>query len=196
MARIGIFSGTFDPVHKGHIAFCRAALEEASLDRIVLLPEPEPRGKAHAAPLAHRRAMLELAVQEEPQLSVLQLGGKRFTVAGTLPELERLLPGEELSLLLGSDIVRSFEAGWPNLGELLKRMRLVIGLRAHDSQGDVEAVLARVRQQTGVAPRYAVIGSPLAHTASTTIRTHQATRQVTPRVAAYIAAHQLYATPA
>ena len=45
MARIGIYAGTFDPVHAGHVAFALQSLEAAKLDRVYFLPERRPRGK-------------------------------------------------------------------------------------------------------------------------------------------------------
>ena len=199
MARIGIFSGTFDPVHKGHIAFCLAAIAAAGLDRVVLLPEPEPRGKDHAAPLAHRLAMLRLAIQTEPSLDVVTLPGQRFSVAETLPELQRRFAGDELSLLVGSDVVRSFEHGWPGLPQLLGHMRLVIGLRGNDTQTDMEQALAAVSRRFPAVPyiRSILVGSPQPLAASSAVRARgPRAAGVAPPVAAYIATHQLYATPA
>ena len=195
MARIGIFSGTFDPVHSGHIAFCTAALAAAGLDRILLVPEPCPRGKAHVGSLEHRRAMLELSVRGEPRLSVLELPGERFTVAETLPHLEERFCGDDLYLLLGSDVVRTFTHGWPDLEKLLARMRLVIGLRAGDNPGAVQGLLDVVRQRHPALVIHAtVIDSVHAYATSTSVRTAAGpATPLHPQVAAYITTHQLYA---
>jgi nicotinate-nucleotide adenylyltransferase len=197
MARVGIFSGTFDPVHKGHIAFCLAAMQAGRLDRVVLLPEPEPRGKVGVAPLAHRRAMLELAIQNQPGLEVLQLPGRRFTVAETLPELERRFASDELSLLIGSDVVRSLERGWPGQERLLASMGLIVGLRAGDTEERLRRQLAVVAGRSPRSPlRVTFIGSPHAAAASSRIRENANAAGLMPAVAAYIATHQLYALAA
>lgn len=198
MARIGIFSGTFDPVHHGHVAFCKVALAEAALDTVLFLPEPEPRRKVQCATLAHRTTMLELALQNEPQLQVLQLASRRFTVAETLPELRRHFPQDELFLLLGSDVVQSFREGWPDVATLLQDMSLIIGLRAGDSRAGVAQALVTLQQQLpSVTVRATIVSSPHAAAASSGIRERgslgEPIHHLAPAVAAYIATHQLYA---
>jgi nicotinate-nucleotide adenylyltransferase len=198
MTKIGIFSGTFDPVHNGHISFCLAAMETAGLDRVVLLPEPEPRRKAAPAPLAHRRAMLELAVAAEPRLGVLELPSRQFTVEETLPQLQGRFPHDELHLLMGSDVARGLASGWPGIEILLHHVGLVIGLRAHDTRQETEKVLQELAQQYPHARISARITAvPHAAAASSSVRNATATAKLlTPPVAAYIQTHQLYASPA
>jgi nicotinate-nucleotide adenylyltransferase len=194
MAQIGVFSGTFDPVHNGHIAFCLQTLSRGNLDKVVLLAEATPRGKQDVAPLEHRLSMLELAAQQHPKLEVLRVHSKRFTVAETLPELRQRFPGDELSLLVGSDVVRSLSQGWPGLGQLLAEMRLLVALRADDTPEHVEELLGQVRQRFPDTPLHArLIGSPHPHAASSRIRGQAAPGQLMAPVAAYIAEHRLYA---
>jgi nicotinate-nucleotide adenylyltransferase len=198
MARVGIFSGTFDPVHAGHVAFCRAAFASAGLDSIVLLPEAEPRAKTSVTPLAHRVAMLELALRDEPQLSLLQLPDARFTVATTLPKLLAQFAGDTLALLLGSDVVPSLIAGWPGIEQLLASMELVIGIRSGDDPQMVERQLRQVQAaHSGVRLIYKVVAGRHAHATSFRIRAeHQVAIDLAPPVAGYIVSHQLYAAAA
>src|SRR5437868_3133041 len=107
MARIGIFPGTFDPVHKGHIAFCLSAAARANLDSVILLPEAEPRRKQPRATFAHRWNMIQEAVADYAQIDARTLPSRQFTVAETLPELRALFPGMQLVLLAGSDVAQS-----------------------------------------------------------------------------------------
>ena len=65
--RIGIFAGTFDPVHKGHISFALQAIEAAGLDEVVFLPEPRPRHKQSVTDQSHRIAMINLAIKAYPK---------------------------------------------------------------------------------------------------------------------------------
>ena len=80
MSKVGIFSGTFDPVHAGHIAFALEAMESAGLDKVYFLPESMPRRKSGVTHYAHRLAMLELALKPYNKLSILELPDKQFSV--------------------------------------------------------------------------------------------------------------------
>src|SRR5215207_1570047 len=66
--RIGLLTGTFDPVHRGHVELALAALSAVGLDQVWFLVNPAPADKALAAPLGHRQAMVALALQEQPAL--------------------------------------------------------------------------------------------------------------------------------
>src|SRR5258706_12226030 len=98
---IGIYSGTFDPVHPGHIAFAREALQTCKLDEVIFLPEQTPRGKEAVTDLSHRIALLERALADEPNMRILKLQSPQFTVADTLPEIHNLLGTTRLTRLIG-----------------------------------------------------------------------------------------------
>lgn len=193
MGRIGIFSGTFDPVHMGHIAFCKAAMERAELDKVVLLPEAEPRDKAGVTPLASRQAMLQLATSGLPNFEVLVLSSRQFTVPKTLPELRRHFLEDELVLLVGSDVARTFAYRWPGLAQLLKQVELVIGLRQRDSAAEIDVLMRELGKTYALKVRYQCVPSPQAHAASKAVRLGQhGAVDLDPKVARYIAKQQLY----
>ncbi|HSX34942.1 MAG TPA: nicotinate-nicotinamide nucleotide adenylyltransferase [Candidatus Saccharimonadales bacterium] len=196
MARIGIFSGTFDPVHTGHIAFCLAAQKAAALDRIVLLPEAHPRHKQPHTPFAHRVAMLRLAAKGMPQLEVLELADTQFSVATTLPQLQARFAHDELYLLLGSDVVPSLAVSWPGLETLLQAMGLVIGIRAQQTPHSVQGRLQALQEAFPAVPvRATTIASPHASVASSAVRAalpHAGQLALIPIVAEYITAYNLY----
>jgi nicotinate-nucleotide adenylyltransferase len=110
--RIGVFGGTFDPIHEGHLAAAKAAMKCAHLDRVLLVPSAQPphRGTALAS-AEDRLAMTKLAVQGEPGFEVsdveIRRGGASYT-ADTLSELDREHPHDELFLILGWDAARLF----------------------------------------------------------------------------------------
>lgn len=140
--KIGIFSGTFDPVHKGHIAFALKAAEAAGLDMVYFLPEAVPRRKDGVTHYAHRIALLRLATRPHKKLSVLDLPDKQFTVSRTLPRLRKRFPDSDLYLLIGSDIVPYLTDGsWPGAEKLIAGMRLVVGIRAGEDAQDIAARL-------------------------------------------------------
>jgi nicotinate-nucleotide adenylyltransferase len=110
--RSGILGGTFDPIHLGHLAAAKAAMECAHLDRVLLVPSAQPphRGAAQAR-AEDRLAMSRLAVDADTRLVVsdveVKRGGKSYTV-DTLRELHRSFPDDELFLILGWDAARLF----------------------------------------------------------------------------------------
>lgn len=149
MSKIGIFSGTFDPVHKGHIAFALKAAEAAGLDKVYLLPEAVPRRREGATHYAHRIAMLRLAVKPHRKLAVLDLPDKQFTVARTLPRLKKNFAGDELYLLLGSDVAPYLGSGaWPGTQRLLESVRLIVGLRAGADAAETIALLSELTAES------------------------------------------------
>ena len=113
--RVGILGGTFDPVHRGHVEIARRAMQEASLDRVLLIPAGQPRLKS-ADPSAtpqQRMDMLRLAFEDIPGFEVsdieLHRSGPTRTVE-TLAELRAGLgPGVELVFILGLDALERLD---------------------------------------------------------------------------------------
>jgi nicotinate-nucleotide adenylyltransferase len=121
--RIGIFGGTFDPVHVGHLVaavWCRDALD---LDQVLLVVANEPWqkvGTRDVAPASARYEVVRAAVEgiEGLEASPVEIdrGGPSFT-ADTVLELQGSLPGAELFLLVGSDVARDLGT-WQRIGEI------------------------------------------------------------------------------
>ena len=110
--RVGILGGTFDPIHMGHVAVAKAAMECARLDRVLFVPSAVPPHRVAAEASAEDRlAMSRLAVDSDSPFEVsdveVKRGGKSYTV-DTLQELHRSLPDDELFLILGWDAARLF----------------------------------------------------------------------------------------
>jgi nicotinate-nucleotide adenylyltransferase len=126
--RIGIYSGTFNPVHAGHLAFALQAVKAAKLDRVYFLPERRPRHKTNVEHFGHRVAMLNRAVRPHPKLSVLELDDVSFTVQRTLLNLQKMFLSSQLVMLLGSDVVNNLPS-WPQSDQLLNSCELVVGVR-------------------------------------------------------------------
>ena len=128
--KLGLFGGSFDPIHRGHVDPVRAALAEAGLDRVLYLPTARPphkQGQRLAPPWA-RFAMVELALLGEPRLQVspyeLQLDRPAYTVE-TLEHFHRELPDAELHLLVGEDSFRDL-AKWVRWRDIVRLARLVV----------------------------------------------------------------------
>lgn len=164
--RIGIYAGVFNPVHAGHIAFALQAMQAARLDQIVFLPERSPQHKPGVEHFAHRVAMLQRAITPYPQMAVLELADKRFTVQRTWPQLQTLFGGATLVLLMGSDAALKLP-NWPQAATLLRQSELVIGVR---SAHQVHEITAEMNSwQTQPCQRY-VLESFAPHVSSTAIR--------------------------
>lgn len=140
MPRIGIYAGTFNPVHTGHIAFALQAIAAANLDMVYFMPERRPRDKETVEHFGHRMAMLRRAIEPHAQLGLLDLVDVNFSVQRTLPQLQREFPDSRLVFLVGSDVAPGIP-NWPNASQLLKQSELVIGVR---SGGDMDALKTMV----------------------------------------------------
>ena len=194
--RLGILGGTFDPIHVGHLAVAKAAIDCARLDRVLFVPSAQPphRGPAEA-PAQDRLAMTELAVQDEPSFQVsdveVRRGGPSYT-ANTLSELHRAFPNDELFLILGWDAARLFRT-WHEPERVSSLASVVIVDRPGLGQPEQSALAglgldpARVIKCHVTTPD--VSGSELRRAIAAR---QPVTGQVPPAVERYIADHRLY----
>lgn len=187
--RIGIYAGTFDPVHNGHVAFARSALQQCGLDEVVFFLERYPWRKPDVTDISHRFSLLERALASEPGLRVVCLEVGRFTAKLVLPELKKLFGDDELVLLAGSDVAQTLHL-WDHVGELLAAASMVFGLRGGDTARDVDAAMERLMQTHGPVA-YQIIEVLQPGVSSTAARRgdHAALH---PEVSEYIKRHGLY----
>lgn len=132
--RIGVFGGSFDPVHHGHLLIAQQAAEQLKLDQVRFVPvrvQPLKATGPHAAP-EDRVAMLEAALAADPRfvldLRELRRAGASYTV-DTLRELKAESPGDQLFLVLGADAARELPR-WREAAQLPALATLVIVPRA------------------------------------------------------------------
>jgi len=144
--RVGIYAGTFNPVHAGHVAFALQSLQAADLDMVYFMPERRPREKETVEHFGHRMAMLRKVIQPHPQLGVLDLVDVNFSVQRTLPQLKKEFPEAQLVFLMGSDVAPSVSQ-WPHAAQLLKDSELVIGVRSGDDTEGLKTMIANWKPQ-------------------------------------------------
>ena len=114
MSRIGLFGGSFDPVHLGHILVAQAACEEFQLDEIHFIPAARSPFKPDQQPAPHglRVQMLRLALAGEPRMHVDQVeldrGGVSYTI-DTVRHFEERFPDATLFWLIGADHVPTLD---------------------------------------------------------------------------------------
>jgi len=132
--RMGLFGGTFDPPHVGHLVVARDALEALELDelRFVVAARSPFKEDEPATEGAIRAAMVEAALDGEGRMRVsrveLERGGTSWTVE-TLRELERREPEAEWFLILGADQFAHF-GSWREPEEIARRARVIVLARA------------------------------------------------------------------
>ncbi len=148
--RLGLFGGTFDPPHAGHLAVARAAVAALGLDRLELVPSlVPPHRRAPLASAPDRLAMLALACADDPRLvpspREMLRGGVSYTVE-TLRQLEQEAPGLAPYLVLGADSYDDLP-NWRESAEILRRAHLAVLPRpgAHGVEGLRPADAGRLR---------------------------------------------------
>jgi nicotinate-nucleotide adenylyltransferase len=195
--RLGIFGGTFDPPHVGHLLAASDAFEHLALDRLFLVPvaaQPLKTGRV-TAPAAHRLAMVRLTVGSDPRLEAdpveVDRDGLSYTV-DTLKEFSRRFPSSEIFFLVGADVLSSF-AQWRDPHTILELATLAVMRRA--DAGEVEGIDAEMDAE--LARRASFIPTRRIDVSSTEIRDRVRSGRsihgfVTDAVAEYIGSHGLY----
>jgi nicotinate-nucleotide adenylyltransferase len=139
MRRIGLFGGSFNPVHLGHLLVAQAAREELELDRVFLIPAARSPFKSEnqPAPDAARTAMLRLAFAGRTFVELdeqeIHRGGTSYTVE-TLRDYAQRFPGAELFYLIGGDNVANLTK-WRDANELAQLAQFLVIPRP--GEGDV-----------------------------------------------------------
>ena len=208
--RLGIFGGTFDPPHVGHLLAASDAIEHLTLDRLVFVPaavQPLKAGRATAS-AAHRLAMVRLTVGNDPRLETdsveVDRDGLSYTV-DTLREFARRVPSAERYFLVGADVLASF-AQWRDPQTVLDLATLAVLTRRADSDSDAISEATQLEQQRmsargslldGLAQRSTFVPTRRVDISSTEIRDRVRSGRsihgfVTDAVGEYITAHGLY----
>lgn len=198
--RIGLFGGTFDPIHKGHTHIARAFADELKLDSVIFLPAGDSYHKDGAqTPAEHRLAMTELAAAADPRFAVsdcdIVRGGATYTF-DTVQIFRQQFPAARLWWLLGSDSLMKLHT-WKKWQTLVKQTHIAVAMREGDSLGqtprELHAWLGEALQNGSVR----ILQAPLYDISSTRIR--QDIRNgslpdglIPPQVARYIREHGLY----
>ncbi len=176
--RVGVFGGTFDPVHWGHLVLAEEALAAAALDRILFVPAGVPPHKSGRTLTAygHRLTMTRLAVQDTPEFEVSDVesigDGPHYSL-DTLNRISASRPGDEILFLLGSDSLLDLP-GWRDPSGIVERYPLVVLPRPGFDPGradpsclkrativagvsvSVSSTLVRSRIRDGRSPRFLV----------------------------------------
>ncbi|AKJ65171.1 nicotinate-nucleotide adenylyltransferase [Kiritimatiella glycovorans] len=194
--RIGLFGGTFNPPHLGHLIIAQDALERFELDRMIFIPAHAPPHKSIGDEPGPRRRldMVRLAVDGHPAFEVSDVEINRAGVSysiDTLTAMRDQYPEAQLFFLVGGDSLPELHK-WKAVRDLLERCTLIIARRAEAECGEVQLEEPwKRRVMRGVFESHRIGIS------STEVRTRAAEGQsirflVPPVVADYVAEHHLY----
>jgi len=196
--RLGVFGGTFDPVHYGHLVAAEEVRYRLRLDKVLFVPAGMPPHKLDhdITPTRHRLAMLELAIASNPGFALSRVDIDRHGPCYTVDTLallhEEYGPGTELFFLMGMDSLAEILT-WKEPERLIRLAQIVVVGRP-GFQADVDEL---DKVLPGAAERISIVDTPLMEVSSSDIR--QRVRegapiryQVPEAVEAYIRAHRLY----
>ena len=144
--RIGIYGGSFNPPHTGHLRAARQAVETLGLSRLLMIPTgvaPHKELPADSPTPQQRLEMLRIAVGSDPNLTVSDLEIRQETVSYTCDTVQALRqshPSAQLILLMGTDMFLSFES-WKNPEQILQNAALGVFYRGQP--GEEAAVQAQ-----------------------------------------------------
>jgi nicotinate-nucleotide adenylyltransferase len=196
---LGILGGTFDPVHLGHVLMGEAARQSLDLQRVLFVPAGDPPHKQQdvSTPARHRRAMVELAIADNPHFELcpvdLERAGPHYsTDTVRLIRTRYELAADDCFFIIGGDSLQDLPK-WRQPDELVSLCRLAV-IRRPGFRVDM---MALAEQLPGINERLAWIDMPLIGIAASDIRARlragQSIRyQVAEQVREYIVAHQLY----
>jgi nicotinate-nucleotide adenylyltransferase len=195
--RVGVFGGTFDPPHNGHLALARAALQQLNLDKIlwVITADPPHKRGSFISPAADRLALVKAAIAGQPGMAPSRVEMDRpgpQWAADTVRLLSEANPGTDLIYLMGGDSLRDLP-NWGRPDELLRYVSLGV-LRRPGADIDL-TMLEQVLP--GLAGRVTFVSAPRLAVSSHEIRERirdglPIGHLVPPKVADLIEARGLY----
>jgi len=196
--KIGLFGGTFDPPHIGHLILASEAVHQLGLSRLLWMLAPDPPHKLDQpiTPLPHRLEMLQRMIEGNPSFEISRLEidrpGPHYTI-DTVRLLSQLEPKADITLLLGGDSLRDLPT-WRLCANLVAEVSKIGVMRRPGDPFDMPALEAKI---PGVTEKVAFIDAPLQDLASREIRRRVANGEVYryyvhPSVYEYIETQQLY----
>ena len=147
MKKIGLFGGTFNPVHNGHLNLLRQIQAEMQFDELLLIPSHIPPHKevSDLASGKDRLQMLALAIEDMPEAGVcdieLHTSGKSYTI-DTLRKLRRIFPTGEFYFIVGTDMLLTFDE-WKQWRDILKLTYLVASGR---NEGEYTSLVKKAEE--------------------------------------------------
>ncbi|MDD7408939.1 MAG: nicotinate-nucleotide adenylyltransferase [Anaerovoracaceae bacterium] len=198
--KIGIFGGSFNPIHYGHLVLAEHARDAAGLDRVILIPayeSPFKRGTGGESSI-HNLNMTRLAAEGNPNLEVSSMEVDRGELSYTVDTMRKISekcgPDDRLYFIMGADSFFSLEH-WMGAEELLRSYSFVVARRPGCEAGKIEETADWLRRKYGAD--IIIVPVPQVEISSTDIRERfhsgRSVRYLTPdSVIDYVTSHGLY----
>lgn len=196
---IGVFGGSFNPIHCGHLLLAETIREEFMLDKVLFVPSGNPPHKQQEELLnsQHRFNMVHLAISSNPffELSNIEINRPGVTyTCDTLEQLSMLYPGKKLGFICGADSIINLTT-WRNINKIFETAELIVAGRPNTPQDEFKNMIRWFEDQYDAKIHYA--NTPLIEISSTQIRERinngLSIRYMVPdEVFKYIQLHNLY----
>lgn len=151
--KVGIFGGTFNPVHTAHLIIAETAREEAGLDDVLFVPSgcSYLKNISEILPARERVNMTGLAIEDNPHfaLSTIEIdrGGNSYT-CDTLTELKERYPEQEYYLIVGADNLFTMEQ-WKDAEAVFQNAKILAAVRGDRKRDDMEGKIAQLKEKYG-----------------------------------------------
>ena len=201
MRRIGIYGGTFNPPHLGHLRLAQYAIQALELDKILMIPDriaPHKQMPEDTPSAQQRLEMLELLVQQEPQMEASSLelhrDGPSYTYE-TVAQVREMYPDAQLYLLMGTDMLETFHR-WKESETIRRQVTLAAFMRG--TKGEKEAGEQAKQDLEADGAKVVLLENPVTRISSTDLRRllvfQCAESFMVPEVCGYIRENGLYGT--
>lgn len=171
MKKYGIFGGSFNPIHYGHLMICEYIKEEMGLDKVIFIPTGNPPHKDLEVSAEDRYEMVRLAISPNPDFEISDIETTRdkmsYTV-DTIRELKKIYREEKLYFLIGLDSLFQLKT-WMKIGDLSKEIEFVVALRpGYLDKEEINKEIDFLRENFGT--KINLIKTPLYEISSTDLR--------------------------
>lgn len=171
MKKYGIFGGSFNPIHYGHLMICEYIKEEMGLDKVIFIPTGNPPHKELEVSAEDRYEMVRLAISPNPDFEISDIETTRvkksYTV-DTIRELKKIYKEEKLYFLIGLDSLFQLKT-WMKIGDLSQEIEFVVALRpGYLDKEEINKEIDFLRENFGT--KINLIKTPLYEISSTDLR--------------------------
>ena len=136
MKKYGIFGGSFDPIHYGHLMICEYIKEEMGLDKVIFIPTGNPPHKDLGVSAEDRYEMVRIAISPNPDFEISDIETTRVNLSytvDTIRELKKIYKEEKLYFLIGLDSLFQLKT-WKKIGDLSQEIEFVVALRPFERE--------------------------------------------------------------
>ncbi len=197
--KIGIYAGTFDPIHEGHIEFAKAALTQAGFEKVIIVAEKEPYRKKPHASWDHRQAMIERAAEKIDNIDHNYEFANQLAHQHTMQDMlvvasKHYGKEHEVWFLVGSDIFEHLHE-WRDIVHSSSYAGFVVAMKNDHTNEWLSQKIDQLKQQ-GFDLKAVVVNHKKSYASSSNVReaikTNNQPPDEIPKVTSYIKDHELY----